>query len=89
MSAPLVDVPPVVALVAWFIMTRSVFGYQMKVVGAAPHAARYGGFSENKTIWLAMLVSGGLAGMALLRIGRLSVTPVTPKEWKVIQEMGR
>ncbi|MNT47635.1 Branched-chain amino acid transport system / permease component [compost metagenome] len=45
-------------------MTRSVFGYQMRVVGTAPHAARYGGFSENKTIWLALLVSGGLAGLA-------------------------
>jgi predicted RNA-binding protein with PUA-like domain len=29
-----------------------------------------------------------LAGMALLRIGRLSVTPVTAKEWDVIQKMG-
>ena len=29
-----------------------------------------------------------LAGMALLRIGRLSVTPVTKKEWDVIQELG-
>jgi len=28
-----------------------------------------------------------LAGMALLRIGRLSVTPVTPREWEVIQQM--
>jgi len=59
-----VPIAIVVALVAWFVMSRSVFGYQMKVVGAAPHAARYGGFSENKTIWLAMLVSGALAGFA-------------------------
>ncbi|MFK4810444.1 ABC transporter permease [Devosia neptuniae] len=59
-----VPIAIVVALVAWFIMSRSVFGYQMRVVGAAPHAARYGGFSENKTIWLAMLVSGALAGLA-------------------------
>ncbi|MBI1808855.1 MAG: EVE domain-containing protein [Gemmatimonadetes bacterium] len=29
-----------------------------------------------------------LAGMALLRIGRLSVTPVTPSEWAVIRAMG-
>jgi predicted RNA-binding protein with PUA-like domain len=28
-----------------------------------------------------------LAGMALLRIGRLSVTPVTAAEWKVITAM--
>ena len=30
-----------------------------------------------------------LAGMALLRIGRLSVTPVTAREWEVINAMGR
>lgn len=59
-----VPIAILVALVAWFIMTRSVLGYQMRAVGAAPHAARYGGFSENKTIWLAMLVSGALAGLA-------------------------
>lgn len=59
-----VPIAVIVGVVAWFIMTKSVFGYRMRVVGAAPHAARYGGFSENKTIWLAMLVSGGLAGMA-------------------------
>ncbi len=29
-----------------------------------------------------------LAQMALLRIGRLSVTPVTPAEWRVIRTMG-
>lgn len=59
-----VPIAVIVGIIAWFIMTRSVFGYRMRVVGAAPHAARYGGFSENKTIWLAMLVSGGLAGFA-------------------------
>jgi simple sugar transport system permease protein len=59
-----VPIAIIVALIAWFIMSRTVFGYRMRVVGAAPHAARYGGFSENKTIWLALLVSGGLAGLA-------------------------
>jgi general nucleoside transport system permease protein len=59
-----VPIALLVALIAGLVMARSVFGYQMRVVGAAPHAARYGGFSENRTIWLAMLVSGGLAGFA-------------------------
>jgi ABC-type uncharacterized transport system permease subunit len=59
-----------VALLAWFFMSRSVLGFQVKVVGAAPHAARYGGFSVNKTIWLALLLSGALAGLA----GALEVT---------------
>jgi predicted RNA-binding protein with PUA-like domain len=29
-----------------------------------------------------------LAQMALVRIGRLSVTPVTPQEWETIRSMG-
>lgn len=65
-----VPIALVVALLAWFFMSRSVLGYQVKVVGAAPHAARYGGFSVNRTIWLALLTSGALAGLA----GVLEVT---------------
>jgi len=59
-----VPIAVIVAVVAWFIVSRSVFGYQIRVVGAAPHAARYGGFSEKRTIWLTLLVSGALAGFA-------------------------
>lgn len=53
-----------VAIVAWFVMTRSVFGFQIRVVGAAPAAARYGGFNSKKTIWAALMAGGGLAGFA-------------------------
>jgi ABC-type uncharacterized transport system permease subunit len=59
-----VPIAIVVALAAWFFMSRSVLGYQIKVVGTAPHAARYGGFSVNRTIWIALLTSGALAGLA-------------------------
>jgi simple sugar transport system permease protein len=34
------------------------------VVGSAPTAARYGGFSQKQTVWLVFLLSGGLAGLA-------------------------
>ncbi len=54
-------------------MARSVFGFQIRVVGSAPHAARHGGFDSNQTVWLAMLDRrrhGGLAG-ALEFIGAL------------------
>ncbi len=54
----------IVALVVWLVFSRFVFGFQVRVVGAAPNAARYGGFSANRTVWLAMLISGGLAGFA-------------------------
>ncbi len=53
-----------IAILAWIIMSRSVFGFQVKTVGSAPNAARYGGFSENKTIWLTLLIGGALAGFA-------------------------
>ena len=53
-----------VAVLAWLVMSRSVFGFQVRAVGASPAAARYGGFSANRTIWLALLVSGALAGLA-------------------------
>lgn len=52
------------ALAMWFIMSKSLFGFQIRVVGTAPAAARYGGFSSNGTIWAALLVSGGFAGFA-------------------------
>ena len=48
----------------WLLMSRSVFGFQIRVVGSAPHAARHGGFDAKRTIWLALLISGGMAGLA-------------------------
>ena len=30
----------------------------------APMAARFAGFNENKVIWIALMISGGLAGLA-------------------------
>lgn len=54
----------VIALGAWFVMARTVVGFQVRVVGAAPMAARYGGFSQARTVWLALLAGGGLAGLA-------------------------
>jgi general nucleoside transport system permease protein len=54
----------IAAVIAWIVMSRSLFGFQIKTVGAAPFAARYGGFSANQTVWLSLLIGGGLAGLA-------------------------
>lgn len=53
-----------IAVIAWLVLSRSVFGYEVRVVGAAPNAARHGGFKRNRTIWLALLCGGGFAGLA-------------------------
>jgi simple sugar transport system permease protein len=54
----------VIAIVLGIAMARSVFGFQVRVVGSAPQAARHGGFSHRQTVWLAFLLSGALAGLA-------------------------
>ena len=55
----------VVAVFAMWIFTeRSFAGYRMAVGGAAPHAARYAGFSQSASIWTGLLISGGAAGLA-------------------------
>ncbi len=53
-----------IAIFAWILMSKSIFGFQIRTVGTAPNAARYGGFSANQTIWFSLLIGGGLAGFA-------------------------
>jgi len=43
---------------------KSLIGFQLKVVGQAPRAARYAGFSDKGLIWLSLMLGGGLAGAA-------------------------
>ncbi len=50
--------------VAWFVLSRHMFGFQIKVMGQSPKAARFGGFVENKIVWKCLMISGGLAGLA-------------------------
>jgi simple sugar transport system permease protein len=57
-------VAPLAAIAIWALMSKSVLGFQLRVVGQAPRAARFAGFSERRLIWVALLVSGGLAGLA-------------------------
>jgi simple sugar transport system permease protein len=53
-----------VVLAGWLVLARTLTGFQIRVVGAAPRAAAYAGFSRKGLIWLTLLLSGGLAGMA-------------------------
>jgi general nucleoside transport system permease protein len=48
----------------WVFMRKSFAGFRMNVGGLAPLAARYAGFSDKKTVWTSLLLSGGLAGLA-------------------------
>jgi len=67
------------ALLGWLVLGRSVFGFQLRVLGQAPRAARFAGFSENRLVWLAMLLSGGLAGLAGLFEATGTIGQLMPK----------
>jgi ABC-type uncharacterized transport system permease subunit len=68
-------------LAFWLLMARTYAGYQLQVGGLAPAAARYAGFSSRKALWSALLLSGGMAGLAggLEAAGPLGqLTPYVP-----------
>jgi ABC-type uncharacterized transport system permease subunit len=48
----------------WLYLARIYGGFQLQVGGLAPAAARYAGFSSRRALWTALLLSGGLAGLA-------------------------
>jgi len=54
----------IVALAAYYILNKTVRGYEIRAVGYNPHAAEYGGISVKKNIVLAMIISGVFAGFA-------------------------
>lgn len=54
----------VAVAVAWVVIGRTIKGFEIRVVGAAPRAARFAGFNADKLVLLTFAVSGALAGLA-------------------------
>jgi len=54
----------VLVAIFWAFLFRSWGGYQLQIGGLAPAAARYAGFSARASLWGALLISGGMAGLA-------------------------
>jgi simple sugar transport system permease protein len=52
------------AVVVWFILYRSKWGYEIRLIGDNPRAAEYAGINIKRNIILVMMLSGGLAGLA-------------------------
>ncbi|MBZ9714641.1 ABC transporter permease [Deinococcus multiflagellatus] len=52
------------ALGLQWLLTRSTFGYALRVVGENPGAARYAGLKAARVATLVALLTGGLAGLA-------------------------
>ena len=52
------------ALVIWFVWRQTKWGFELRVIGDNPNAARYAGMPLARNIALVMALSGGLAGLA-------------------------
>ncbi|QDL92412.1 ABC transporter permease [Paroceanicella profunda] len=48
----------------WFVLARTVFGYEMRAVGHNAQAARFAGIRVERVLLKTALLSGGLAGLA-------------------------
>tara|TARA_E500000331_G_scaffold307551_1_gene312516 strand:+ start:446 stop:1531 length:1086 start_codon:yes stop_codon:yes gene_type:complete len=53
-----------IVVLGWILISRHIIGFQIKVIGMAPMAARFAGFKEKRLVWLTLLISGGCAGLA-------------------------
>jgi ABC-type uncharacterized transport system permease subunit len=64
----LVDVSFIFSLIAlvvyWFITARTTFGYEIRVIGQNPKAAKYAGIPIGRNLILTMALAGAFAGLA-------------------------
>ena len=62
----------VAAVLIWWIFKYSRWGYEIKLIGDNPQAARYAGINIARNVTLVMMLSGALAGLA----GMVEITGV-------------
>lgn len=54
----------VVAALVWWLLWKTILGFEIRTVGANLHAARYAGINVRRILILTMALSGALAGLA-------------------------
>jgi ABC-type uncharacterized transport system permease subunit len=54
----------IAVVVAWILLGRTIKGFEIRVVGAAPRAARFAGFDADRLVLFTFVISGALAGLA-------------------------
>lgn len=52
----------IAAIIVYIIISKTIFGYELKACGHNKFAAKYAGINEKKNIILAMTIAGALAG---------------------------
>ncbi len=52
-----------VAILMWFILQKTTFGYELKACGMNKEASRYAGINANRNIVSSMIIAGALSGL--------------------------
>jgi simple sugar transport system permease protein len=71
----------VAAIILWFIVYRSRWGYEIRLIGDNPRAAKYAGVNIIRNTILVMALSGALAGLGGMSevagvVRRLQTSPI-------------
>jgi ABC-type uncharacterized transport system permease subunit len=71
----------VAAIVLWIVIYRSRWGYEIRLIGDNPRAARYAGINIMRNTVLVMMASGALAGLGGMSevagvVHRLQTSPI-------------
>jgi simple sugar transport system permease protein len=69
----------IVALIAAFVFARTLFGFEVRLIGEAPRAARFAGFDDRKLTLAVFAISGALAGLAGICEVAGQIGQLTPK----------
>ena len=52
------------SFISWFVFSKTILGYQLKVTGLSPKASKYAGFNQNALIITSFVICGAFAGIA-------------------------
>ena len=61
---PIIFIAFALAVIAYFLLNKTTVGYEMRVVGSGKAVAKNQGINVSKIYILAMLLSGGICGIA-------------------------
>ena len=71
----------IAAIILWLLVYRSRWGYEIRLIGDNPNAARYAGINITRNTILVMMLSGALAGLGGMSeitgvVHRLQTSPI-------------
>jgi len=52
------------AVLGTWVVNRWHLGFEMRVTGLSATAARFAGYNRDRTVWMALLIGGGMSGFA-------------------------